>query len=55
MPRRNAVARWQYGCTVGLRMLKTFSIPSKRYKALATMARVVPSGVLQKFQSLGRK
>ncbi|WP_406027525.1 SDR family oxidoreductase [Nocardioides sp. NBC_00850] len=34
---------------------KTFSIPSKRYKVLATMARVVPSGVLQKFQSLGRK
>lgn len=34
---------------------KIFSIPSKRYKALATVARVVPSGVLQKFQSLGRK
>ncbi|MGH3351142.1 MAG: SDR family NAD(P)-dependent oxidoreductase [Nocardioides sp.] len=34
---------------------KTFSIPSTRYKALATMARVVPTGVLQKFQSLGRK
>lgn len=34
---------------------KIFSIPSKRYKALATLARVVPSGVLQKFQSLGRK
>ncbi|TQL67331.1 hypothetical protein FB381_1205 [Nocardioides albertanoniae] len=34
---------------------KTFSIPSKRYKTLATLARVVPSGVLQKFQSLGRK
>lgn len=34
---------------------KIFSIPSKRYKALATLARAVPTGVLQKFQSLGRR
>lgn len=34
---------------------KVFSIPSARYKAIATLARVVPSPVLQRFQSLGRK
>lgn len=34
---------------------RTFSIPSAQYKAIATMARVVPSGVLQRFQALGRK
>lgn len=34
---------------------KVFSIPSAQYKAIATMARVVPGGVLQRFQSLGRK
>ena len=34
---------------------KVFSIPSAQYKAITTMARVVPSGVLQRFQSLGRK
>jgi short-subunit dehydrogenase len=34
---------------------KTFSIPSAQYKAITTMARVVPSGVLQRFQGLGRK
>ena len=34
---------------------KTFSIPSAQYKAITTVARVVPGGVLQRFQSLGRK
>lgn len=34
---------------------KTFSIPSAQYKAVTTLARVVPGGVLQRFQSLGRK
>ncbi|CAB4734652.1 MAG: SDR family NAD(P)-dependent oxidoreductase [Actinobacteria bacterium] len=34
---------------------KVFSIPSAQYKAISTLARVVPTGVLQRFQSLGRK
>ncbi|MDN4174950.1 SDR family oxidoreductase [Nocardioides sp. SOB77] len=34
---------------------RVFSIPSARYKAIATLARAVPSGVLQRFQSMGRK
>jgi short-subunit dehydrogenase len=34
---------------------KVFSIPSAQYKAISTVARVVPSSVLQRFQSLGRK
>lgn len=34
---------------------RTFSIPSARYKAITTVARVVPSGLLQRFQGLGRK
>ena len=34
---------------------KVFSIPGAQYKAITTAARVVPSGVLQRFQSLGRK
>jgi short-subunit dehydrogenase len=34
---------------------KVFSIPSPQYKAIATAARLIPTGVLQKFQSLGRK
>ena len=34
---------------------RSLSIPSKRYKAVATLARAVPRGVLQRFQSLGRK
>jgi short-subunit dehydrogenase len=34
---------------------KWLSIPSKRYKALVTASRVVPRGLLQKAQSLGRK
>lgn len=34
---------------------RTFSIPSAQYKAIATMARVVPNGVLQRFQALGRR
>lgn len=34
---------------------KALSIPSKRYKAIITVTRVVPRPVLQRFQSLGRK
>jgi short-subunit dehydrogenase len=34
---------------------KAFSIPSAQYKAIATAARVIPSSVLQRFQSIGRK
>jgi short-subunit dehydrogenase len=34
---------------------RVFSIPSKRYKLVAALARVVPTRVLQRFQSLGRR
>jgi short-subunit dehydrogenase len=34
---------------------KAWSIPSPQYKAIATAARLVPTGVLQRFQSMGRK
>lgn len=34
---------------------KAYSIPSPQYKAISTLARAVPSRVLQRFQSLGRK
>jgi short-subunit dehydrogenase len=34
---------------------RVFSIPSARYKAITTVARVVPNRVLQRFQGLGRK
>ena len=34
---------------------KVFSIPSAQYKAITTAARVIPNGVLQRFQSIGRK
>ena len=34
---------------------KTYSIPSAQYKAIATASRLVPSSVLQRFQSIGRK
>ena len=34
---------------------KALSIPSKRYKAIAAVARFVPAGVQQRFQRLGRK
>jgi short-subunit dehydrogenase len=34
---------------------KTWSIPSPQYKVIATVARMVPGRVLQRFQSLGRK
>jgi short-subunit dehydrogenase len=34
---------------------RSLSIPSKRYKAVATLTRAVPRGVLQRFQSLGRR
>ena len=34
---------------------KVFSIPSAQYKAVTAAARVIPSGVLQRFQALGRK
>jgi short-subunit dehydrogenase len=34
---------------------KVFSIPSARYRAIVGVARYVPAGVLQRFQSFGRK
>jgi short-subunit dehydrogenase len=34
---------------------RTFSIPSAQYKVITTLARVVPGGVLQRFQGLGRR
>ena len=34
---------------------RVFSVPSPQYKAVATAARLIPGGVLQRFQSIGRK
>lgn len=34
---------------------KTFSIPGGQYKVITTAARMVPTGLLKRFQSLGRK
>jgi hypothetical protein len=34
---------------------KVFSIPSAQYKAVVGITRAIPKGVLQRFQSLGRK
>jgi short-subunit dehydrogenase len=34
---------------------KVMSVPSKRYKAIVGVSRHVPNGVLQRFQSIGRK
>jgi short-subunit dehydrogenase len=34
---------------------KVFSIPSARYRAIVGTARYLPSGVLQRFQRVGRK
>jgi short-subunit dehydrogenase len=34
---------------------RTWSVPSAQYKAITAVARVVPNGVLQKLQGLGRK
>jgi short-subunit dehydrogenase len=34
---------------------RTFSIPGAQYRTIAAITRAVPSGVLQRFQSLGRK
>ena len=34
---------------------KVFSIPGAQYKVISSVARLVPTGVLQRFQSLGRK
>jgi short-subunit dehydrogenase len=34
---------------------KAFSVPGKRYKAIVAASRAVPSGVLQRVQSFGRK
>jgi hypothetical protein len=42
-----ALADWDAG--------KHLSIPSKRYKAIATLSRHLPTSVLQRFQSLGRR
>ena len=33
---------------------RTISVPSKRYKALSTLARYMPAGVQARFQGLGR-
>ena len=42
-----ALADWDAG--------KPLSIPSKRYKAIATLSRHLPTSVLHRFQSLGRR
>jgi uncharacterized protein len=34
---------------------KALSIPGKRYKVIAAVSRHVPTSVLQRFQSLGRR
>jgi hypothetical protein len=34
---------------------KAFSIPSPQYKAITLATRAVPTALLQRFQSLGRK
>jgi len=34
---------------------KAISVPSLRYKAIVTGAKYIPSGLLQRFQSMGRK
>jgi short-subunit dehydrogenase len=34
---------------------RTYSIPSARYRAIVATARYLPSGLLQRFQSFGRK
>jgi len=34
---------------------KALSVPSKRYRAIVTLTRVVPGPVLQRFQSMGRR
>ena len=34
---------------------KVFSVPGAQYKVVTAAARLVPSGILQRFQSLGRK
>ncbi len=43
----DALADWDAG--------KSLSIPSKRYKVIASVSRHVPTRVLQRFQSLGRR
>jgi short-subunit dehydrogenase len=34
---------------------KSFSVPSKRYKAITAVSRHLPTRLLQRFQTLGRK
>jgi short-subunit dehydrogenase len=34
---------------------RVYSIPSAQYKAIATASRLIPNGLLQRFQSIGRK
>jgi uncharacterized protein len=43
----DALADWDAG--------KTLSIPGKRYKVIVSVSRHVPTSVLQRFQSLGRR
>jgi hypothetical protein len=42
-----ALADWDAG--------KRLSIPSKRYKVITSVSRHLPTGVLHRFQSLGRR
>ena len=42
-----ALADWDAG--------KTLSIPSKRYKVITSVSRHLPTAVLHRFQSLGRR
>lgn len=40
---------------VDLDRRRTYSVPSKRYKAIVTASKAVPRGVLQRAQALGRR
>ncbi len=43
----DALADWDAG--------RTLSIPSKRYKMIASVSRHLPPGMMHRFQSLGRR
>ena len=34
---------------------RVFSVPGAQYKTIVALTRAVPTGVLQRFQSIGRK